>query len=218
MIDLAIIPARGGSKRILNKNIKMFCGKPLIEWTVDAVEKSESVKDYVISTDIPKILEKYSKAVKRPEELCGDEVYMSSVIKELLTHYPRSVETIAIMQVTSPLRIAQDIDEAARLYDDQNANWTVVSVEPLTVPKRMYNEHEEPLDFQTEHRSQEEPEIYWARNSAIFIFSRTYFEATNRFLTDKQTLYKMPKSRSIDINEPEDWMMAEALMKARLGQ
>jgi CMP-N-acetylneuraminic acid synthetase len=233
MIDLAIIPARAGSKRVPGKNTRLLCGKPLIQWTVEAVEQSQYIKDYVISTDIPFVLEKYEKVMKRPEWLCGDNVPMTEVIKDVLLkrqyyNWMHSIEDdfllrIALLQPTSPLRTKEDIDNAYWLESTANEGkpWggneriPLVSVCETTAKKRMYGESEAPMGEQTAYNKDTDGTCYM-RNSAIFIFSALQFIETNQIIYNDPILYKMPKSRSIDIDTEEDWMMAEALMKARL--
>jgi CMP-N,N'-diacetyllegionaminic acid synthase len=199
MIDLAIIPARAGSKRVPNKNTRLLCDKPLIQWTVEAVEQSRYVKDYVITTDIPEVLTRYKKAVKRPKELCGDDAQIEKVILHLLENMDDSINTLAIIQVTSPLRDAIDINRASFLYKEQKA---LVSVCPTTSKKRMYDENEKPMEEQTAYNKKTDATCYM-RNSAIFIFDRERFKKTKRIIHDDPILYKMLKSDSIDIDTEE---------------
>jgi CMP-N,N'-diacetyllegionaminic acid synthase len=247
MIDLAVIPARAGSKRVPNKNTRLLCGKPLIQWTVEAVEQSQYIRDYVITTDIPFVLDTYEKAIKRPEWLCGDDVPMSEVIKDVLlrTQYYNFMHMcedeslddncflwlkyrlfrIVLLQPTSPLRTEEDIYNAYQLESRKNEGklWTgnarvpLVSVSETTAEKRMYNADSTPMGKQTAYDKDKDKTCY-QRNSAIFIFNALRFIETNQIIHDKPILYKMPQSRSIDIDTEEDWMMAEALMKTKLAK
>ncbi len=231
MIDLAIIPARAGSKRVPGKNTRLLCGKPLIQWTVEAVEQSQCVQDYVITTDIPFVLEKYEKTIERPSWLCGDNVPMTEVIKDVLLKkgYQNFFEskdlplTIGLFQPTTPMRSADDIDNSYTLYVDKNegndrvARTPVVSVCETAASKRMYTDEERPAISNTAY-NKDVDKAWYMRNSAIFIFDAWQFILTNEVISMNPILYKMLKSRSIDIDTEEDWMMAEALMIQKLGK
>jgi CMP-N-acetylneuraminic acid synthetase len=234
MIDLAIIPARAGSKRVPGKNTRLLCGKPLIQWTVEAVEQSQYIKDYVISTNIPFVLDTYEKIMERPERLCGDDVPMAEIIKDVLLRYlyikffngehpERPLRNIVLLQPSSPMRTGEDIDNAYFLERKANEGQPfggrvpVVSVCETTAKKRMYADDEKPMGEQTAYDKGKDKTCY-QRNSAIFIFQAIRFIETNQIIHDDPILYKMPKSRSIDIDTKEDWDMAEALMKAKLAK
>ena len=105
---LAIIPARGGSKGILNKNIKNFNGKPLIQWTIESALKSKLIDKIVVSSDSHKIINISKKLgadiVFRPKNISGDNATTESAVKHCVKYFKNSYETIVILSPTSPLR------------------------------------------------------------------------------------------------------------------
>jgi CMP-N,N'-diacetyllegionaminic acid synthase len=112
---LAIIPARGGSKRLPNKNILNLAGKPLIEWSIDAALKSKYIDKVVVSSDdenILKIAKDKCDIIKRPKELATDTASSIDVIKHVLDNLEKKYDYIVLLQPTSPLRNEKHIDEA----------------------------------------------------------------------------------------------------------
>lgn len=121
---LGVIPARGGSKGIPRKNIKMIAGKPLIAWTIDAAKKSRLMDDFVVSTEdreIANIAKKYgAKIINRPAELATDEATTISVLQHVLSIIP--ADDIVLLQPTSPIRSKGLIDKCIKRYLDAGAD------------------------------------------------------------------------------------------------
>src|SRR3989338_7889498 len=133
---LALIPARGGSKGILNKNIRVFAGKPLLVHTIAAEKKSRYVTRIVVSTEsraIANVARKYGAEVPflRPRELAGDRAKATDAVYHLLTTLEKQSgympDYVVLLQPTSPLRESKDIDGALDLLFKQKAQ-AVVSV------------------------------------------------------------------------------------------
>ena len=133
---IAIIPARGGSKGIPNKNIKQLSGKPLIAYTIEAAKNAKSLKKIILSTDdqeIAKIARNYGVEVPfmRPKELATDDALAIDnyiyTIERLNSKLREPYESFVVLQPTSPLRTALDIDNAVRIFRENNAD-SVVSV------------------------------------------------------------------------------------------
>ena len=115
---LAFIPARGGSKGIPNKNIKLFNGKPLIEWTINSALKSKLISKVIVSSDSQKILSISKKlgaeTVLRPKNISGDFATTESAIKHYIKNTKESFDTIVLLSPTSPIRKIKDIDNAIK--------------------------------------------------------------------------------------------------------
>ena len=114
-VVLAVIPARGGSKRCPRKNIKDFRGKPLILWTIEAAQQSKYIDTLVVSTEdaeIKSVAEPYCYVVDRPQELATDTATNDDVMRHALEQYPADI--VVLLQPTSPLRIASDIDNCIK--------------------------------------------------------------------------------------------------------
>lgn len=109
---LAIIPARGGSKRVPKKNVKPFRGKPLLEWTVDEAIKSKYIDKFILSTDMTEasllVIGKPIHIYTRPDELLTDTASSEDVMRFHLSAHPH--DWIVLLQPTSPLRTVEDID------------------------------------------------------------------------------------------------------------
>ena len=117
---LAFIPARGGSKGIPNKNIKLFNGKPLIQWTIKSALKSKLINKVIVSSDSKKILSLSKKfgadVILRPKNISGDLATTASAIKHYIKNTKESFDTIVLLSPTSPLRKKKDIDNAIKEF------------------------------------------------------------------------------------------------------
>lgn len=193
---LGVIPARAGSKRIPGKNIIDLCGKPLIEYTIEAANNSQMLDGILISTDIPDVLLKYN-ATLRPQELCTDDSSTLELLKYLFSQYNYS--HICLLQPTSPLRTSQDIDEAIIecMLQDKDSLYSGYKI-PIKTKNKIYNKKTSGTHFQ--------------RNGAIFITSRNLVNK-NKIWSKDVIEYEMPSLRSIDIDTYEDLFIAESLIK-----
>ena len=127
---LAIIPARGGSKRLPRKNILDLCGKPLISWSIEAALKSKYISKVVVSSDDEEILNISSNfgadIIKRPYELANDTATTFDTVKHTIDNF-ENYDYIVLLQPTSPLRNENQIDEAIELLEEKQAD-AIVSV------------------------------------------------------------------------------------------
>jgi len=219
---LAVIPARGGSKRLPNKNILDLCGKPLIAWSIEAAKKSKYIDKVVVSSDRDKILEiakEYGvEALKRPDFLATDTASSVDVVKHVIENYPE-FEYIVLLQPTSPLRNEKHIDEAIELLKKRKAD-AVISVcevnhSPLwsnTLPKNFSMENFLKDDIKNK-RSQDLPK-YYRLNGAIYISKTDKFLEQNTFFLDKNIFaFVMERKNSVDIDDVVDFKLAEVLIK-----
>ena len=225
---LAIIPARGGSKRLPNKNILDLAGKPLIVWTIDAAKKSKYIDRIVVSTDSSRIAEIALKAgaevpFMRPEHLAQDDTSTYDVVDHTLTqlrNYGNQYECLLLLQPTSPLRKSEHIDGAADLFTAKNAD-AVISVTGVdhlnewsgNIPKSLCMEKY--FQGKTEKQSQE-LSIKYKINGAIYLVDvsklskyKTFFIPNNIFA------YQMEKEVSIDVDIQFDFDISEYLIKQR---
>jgi CMP-N-acetylneuraminic acid synthetase len=223
---LAIIPARGGSKRLPRKNILPLAGKPLIQWTIDAALSSEHIDDVIVSTDcseIAKISNESGAKVPfiRPDYLSNDNATSNDVILHALKNINIKYDIIVLLQPTSPLRSAMDIDNAIELLIDKNAEG-VVSVCPCEHSPLWANEIPNNLslgDFLhsslSGKRSQDLPE-YFRLNGAVYVYHiDAFLRLEGIFYSDQVYAYKMPTERSVDIDNSIDFSLAEVLIDPR---
>lgn len=221
---LAIIPARGGSKRLPRKNVLDLAGKPLIAWSIEAGLKSKYIDKVIVTSDDDEILgianEFGSDTIKRPDELASDTATSFDAIKHTINNIDR-YDYIVLLQPTSPLRTADQIEEAIELLESKSAD-AVISVcemdhSPLwsnTLPND--NSMQGFLRDEILNKRSQDLEPYYRLNGAIYICD------TNRLLEEKSFLfkenifaYKMDRESSVDIDEKIDFQFAEILIKGR---
>ncbi|WP_445373508.1 acylneuraminate cytidylyltransferase family protein [Photorhabdus tasmaniensis] len=232
-LNIAIIPARGGSKRLPGKNIKNLNGKPLIAWTIEAAISSGVFDDIYVSTDSKEIADisvKYGATVPflRPESLATDEATTNDVVYHLIdwlekTQAHKKISNVAILQPTSPLRTKSDIVNALSLYSKKMAD-SVVSVCELEHPYQYANKIDSSLgmkDFisQESCRRTQELDVYYRLNGAIYFFNRDRITNLNQLYGDNSFAYIMPSYRSIDIDSYFDFDLVEyILLKSNLKE
>lgn len=215
---LAIIPARGGSKRLPRKNVLDLCGKPLIAWSIEAALKSKYISKIIVSSDDEEILNiaKEYKAdfIKRPDELASDTATTFDALKHTLENVEK-YDYVVLLQPTSPLRTEKHINEAIELIEEKNAD-AIISVCEMEHSPLWSNILDENLDMSNflsdevlNKRSQDLPK-YYRLNGAIYICKIDKF-LQNRgfFLKDKVFAYIMDKKDSVDIDEEIDFKLAQ---------
>jgi len=221
---LAVIPARGGSKEIPRKNIRLLAGKPLIAYTIEAALKSKYVDKVIVSTEdieISQISEQYgAEVVKRPEKLARDETPTLSVIQHVVRRLKEKYDIIVALQPTSPLRDEKDIDAAIDLFGKHGTDSLVSVCEVEHHPYwmvRVTNGKVEPfVKTDKEYpRRQDLPKLY-RFNGAIYIAKKDILMKENKIFGKNATAFIMPLEKSIDIDTELDFKLAEILMKSSL--
>jgi pseudaminic acid cytidylyltransferase len=225
-MNIAIIPARGGSKRIPRKNIKEFCGKPMIAWSIEAAQASGLFEHIIISTDdieIAEIAEQCGAEVPfmRPVELSDDYVGTGAVIKhaaEWAIHNFGELDFICTIYATAPFITPADLINGLALMRKSNAQiaFTVTSFSfPIQRAIKITNEGRVAM-FQPEHfltRSQDletayhdAGQFYWARTDAVLSEVSAFSDAAIPII--------LPRCQVQDIDTLEDWQRAELMFKA----
>lgn len=225
----SIIPARGGSKGVPGKNIKMLNGKPLICHTIEAALKSKYLYDVYVSTEdaeIAKIsINCGAHVIMRPAELATDESPRMDAIFHAIDEKKkeRSPDIVILLQATSPLRNTEDIDAAIQLFF-KNEDKSVISMCKVEHPPqwcfRFYkNGHFKPLfgDNYFRMRRQDLPDMF-RPNGAIYISSLSNLNKNKEFYCDNIVPYIMPVERSIDIDTETDFLIAGQLLHRRILQ
>ncbi len=224
MRNIAIIPARSGSKGLKDKNIRNLCGKPLMAYTIEAALDSGEFYEVMVSTDSEKyaeIAKKYGANVPflRSKETSTDKASSWDMVDEVLAGYrkiEKDFDTFCLLQPTSPLRNKDDIRQAYNLYRER-ADFSVVSVceaehSPLWCGHLPVNR--ELINFINQENMQQRQagEKYFRLNGAIYIVNVNKFE-TDRFLYQKGSFaYIMSQSKSVDIDTEIDFKMAEIIL------
>lgn len=217
---LAIIPARGGSKGVPRKNIRLLNGKPLIAWTIEEAQKSKYIDSLVLSSDdeeIMKVAKEYGCAVpfKRPQELAKDETPGIDPVLHAINELPR-FDYIVLLQPTSPLRTVEDIDGCIEKCINHNAVVTIVEAEQNPYWMYTLNDEQQMQSFipmkDTPVRRQDLPKVY-GLNGAVYVAKVRWLLETKSFITKETIGYVMPRERSFDIDEELDFLVCEFLLK-----
>ena len=225
---LAIIPARGGSKGVPGKNIKMLGGKPLIAYTIQAAQQAKLLTDIILSTDSDEIIQvakTYGLNVpfKRPASLATDESPTILTVLHALEYFSAkgiAFDAVCLLQVTNPFRTSEFIDQAIEKFKNLKAD-SLISV--LKVPHE-FNPHwvfEENaagnLKISTGvseiiSRRQELPTAYY-RDGSIYI-TKTEVLLNQQSLYGKSIAYiEADGTRHVNIDTMEDWAKAEKILK-----
>lgn len=222
---LAVIPARGGSKGIPNKNIRMLGGKPLIVHTIDAALNCPYIDYVMVSTDslsIAEIAQENGASVPflRPSELAGDTAKTIDVLCHVIDELGReSYDILVLLQPTSPLRDADDISGAIEMFIDTNqrslVSVSLVNDHPLlmrTIDEK--NRLTPIIDVSSSSVRRQDFPPYYRLNGAIYI---NYVKDLNQLcsLNDNSTGYIMHYSHSIDIDEMIDLKISEYYLSRR---
>jgi CMP-N,N'-diacetyllegionaminic acid synthase len=226
MRNIAIIIARSGSKGLKDKNIRPLNGKPLLAYTIEAALQSECFDTVMVSTDsrkYGKIAKEYGAEVPfyRSKETSQDSTSPWDVVKEVLEQYRargEEYDTFALLQPTSPLRNAEDIQKAYKEFEEKKAN-AVVSMCELECAIHLVNKLPKSMSmkgFITEkqyNKRRQEIEPYYRFNGAIYISKvKTFYKHMNIY-EDRCYAYIMDRNRSYDIDSEDDLKIVEAIMK-----
>lgn len=222
---LIIIPARSGSKRIPNKNIKKFLGKPLIAYTIEQALSLKFVKRIIVDTDSPKIAKiakQYGAEVPwlRPTYLAQDTsaivdnvLYLLKRLKKEEGYVPSHV---MILQTTSPLREKNDIKNCWKMIQSTNATTvlTVCSTHPMLYHLSRNNDIVlvNGSEKQSPNTQAWEPG-YILNGCFVYIIKVPALLKEKRVITKKTKAIICPKWRSVDLDTSEEWVMAEVLYK-----
>ena len=211
---LAVIPARGGSKGIPNKNVVALMGKPLINWTIEAASSCRYIDHLILSSDDERICSVAKAAgcnvpFLRASELATDDATTIDVVLDAIDRTP-GFDLVVVLQPTSPLREASDIDNCLELLIAQGAATAVSVAEARDHPFLVYSmEADSRLDAflklgpTVSLRRQDLPPAY-SLNGAIYIAEIEWLRATRSFVSPETVGYLMSRETSIDIDEPSD--------------
>lgn len=220
---LAIIPARGGSKRLPRKNILPLAGKPLIAWTIEAARNSQIFDEIIVNTDsqeISDIAKSFGASIPfiRPAILSSDTAGSIDVVKHTLEWYHNEgiyFNDVVLLQPTSPLRNEDDIKSAYDLYIAKRAS-SVLSVCEVDHPTAWCNRLDESLSMNGFIKSQgsrsQDLEKEYRLNGAIYIWEVKQLLNQSKTIIEPSFASIMPRNRSVDIDEDIDFKIAQAII------
>ncbi len=221
---LAVIPARGGSKGLPKKNIKVLGNKPLITWSIKAAKASRLVHKTMVTSDDETIIS-ISKAAGaeipfvRPDHLASDTASSKDVLIHTIDHYKSQGEQydyIVLLQPTSPFRKADDIDKAIELAKSTNADMVVSVKETASNPYYVLFEENEKGHLENSKkghftRRQDCPTVY-EYNGSIYVIKVSALYRENSLTFEKTVKYIMDDFHSVDIDTQIDFDFAELLL------
>lgn len=227
---LALIPARGGSKRLPRKNVLPLAGRPLIAWTIQAALDAGGIDDVVVSTDDAEIADVARAAgaavpFRRPSALASDDATTLDVVWHALAELGNRHDWLVLLQPTSPLRTAADIADALDLARRHNASVTSIACpgKPLGWVHRA-EDSLIPIGDEMDSSPIGSPRMRplaagetttaWGwLNGALYVVPVAWLRRTGAFVTDATLPFAMPVARSVDIDTAEDFALAEALCR-----
>lgn len=224
MKALVVIPARGGSKGVPRKNIKLLCGKPLIYWTIEAAREVFPDEIICVSTDddeIKSVVEQTRLKVPflRPEELATDTADSYEVLLHAVSFYEQQgyfPDTLILLQPTSPLRAGKHIEEALNLYK-KDIEMIVSVKETKANPYYVLREENEngylvKSKESNATRRQDVPKV-WELNGAIYIIDVKTLKLKPISEFEKVKKYVMNEVSSHDIDTMTDWTLAKIYLR-----
>jgi len=225
-MKVAIIPARGGSKRIPRKNIREFCGKPMIAWSIEAARTADCFDRVIVSTEdseIAEVAREWGAEVPfhRPEELANDYAGTVAVMQhavEWLQANGEDPETVCCLYATAPFVSASDLSRGEELLQEQGSSYALsVTSFPFPIQRAVrITESGRLAMFQPEYRnvrSQDLEEAY--HDAAQFYWGRASAWQGGEPLFGEGTVpVVLPRHRVQDIDTPEDWERAERMFRA----
>lgn len=215
---VALLPMKGHSERVPNKNLREFNGRPLCHWMLNTLDAVPVVDEVVVDTDSAEIAEAARRfdatVLDRPEELRGDHVPMN----EIILHDIARVDADHCLQThcTNPLLRPETISEAIAAFREGDGD-SLFSVTPLQT--RLWDADGEPINHERDElkRTQDLPPVY-EENSNLYLFTRESVERRENRIGDDPEMFPMEASEAIDIDEMVDFRIAEMLHRDRYGE
>jgi len=226
---LWIIPVRQGSKGLPGKNARIvYGGKSLLEWCIQQSQASQARSDLCVSTDCPILAEQARRlevpVIMRPEQLARDESSTLSVVDHALLNQGlhQKVDAVGVLQVTSPLRLAADIDAAIHLFESGSWDSLIgVTSHVGTHPAKMYTQQDglmrPVLERAEQCRRQDLPSI-WRRNGAMYLTSVRSFVDSRHLWGGRLGCLEFPEDRSLDVDNQQDLDAARHYIETNISK
>ena len=218
---LAIIPARGGSKGVPGKNIKLLGGKPLIAHAIECAKKCNKVTKTIVSTDSDEILNIAlnfgAEVIKRDASLAQDTSNVVTAVAEVYQKLQQEFDLIVLLQPTSPLRTSVDLANIITIFEKDEFIDGVISVVPLEDyhPARMYNLDRDnkliPFVNEEESKRRQDLDPVYFRNGCFYAVRVKAFLKENSFMVENKKAYVMDVNWLANIDSFRDFKIAEML-------
>lgn len=217
-MNIAFIPVRGGSKSIPLKNIKAFCGKPLVYWTILSLQNSINIDRIFVATDCNKIkeivnnfnftkVEVYDRDPKNAEDTSSTE---SVMLEFIYKNNFREDDLFFLVQATSPLTQTEDFDEALKLFKKNKTDSLLTCVR---TKRFFWDSDASPINYDFKNRPRRQ-DFYglFMENGSFYINSIGNIKRYKNRLSGKVSIYEMKEFTAIEIDEEDDWVIAEKMM------
>lgn len=206
---LGVIPARGGSKRVPRKNLRPLCGKPLIQYTIEAAQRASSLSTFVVSTEDEEIrdvaISLGAYVIRRPDELATDEATTGSVLKHALEWMETDADydLVVCLHPTSPIRNPSHIDDAVKqLWESQSDTLASVCRLPKKTHHNIFRGYGQPVGG----------EEHFILNASIYVVRSIFLREFATHVDNFSSLYEMDRRHSLDIDEEIDLQIAELFL------
>jgi N-acylneuraminate cytidylyltransferase len=218
-MNIAFIPVRCGSKSIPFKNIKEFCGKPLVYWNLEALQNSANIDKVIVATDCEEIKNvvnsfRFDKVEVYDRELqnANDTASTESVILEFINKQDfDDADLFFLVQATSPLTQTKDFDEALETLKNQKADSLLTCVR---TKRFFWNANGSPLNYDYKNRPRRQDfDGMLMENGAFYINTMANIKKDQNRLCGKIAIYEMEEYKAVEIDEEDDWVVAEKLMR-----
>jgi CMP-N,N'-diacetyllegionaminic acid synthase len=220
---LGVIPARGGSKGLPGKNLFELEGKTLLEWTFSHAKGSQYLDRVVLSSE-DQAIQSAARQIgleapfSRPTRLAMDDSSSIDVIRHALVSLDTHYDFVVLLQVTSPLRTSIDIDRCVELCIENSAPACISVVKSEMPPELLFTITDNHLLHKSRYRSplkarRQERDQYFFPNGAVYVANSRWIMQEPHFISDQTLAYVMPKTRSFDLDEIEDWELIRKLAK-----
>jgi len=222
---LAVIPARGGSKGLPRKNIRILRGKPLIAWTIGEAKKSKYIDRLILSSEDAEIISVARQwgcetPFVRPRELASDETPGVEPILHAIDALSKKYDYVVMLQPTSPLRIAEDIDGCIEMCFNSTAPVCVSMTKPEKNPEWMYRVADTGstvpvtnLGYTSSRRQDLQPAF--VLNGAVYVAETAWLKQHRTFISEEMKAFRMPPDRSKDVDTELDLEFCEFLLRKR---
>lgn len=217
-MNIAFIPVRCGSKSITLKNIKEFCGKPLVYWNLEALENSKNIDKIFVATDceeIKKVVNSFAfskvEVYDREKQNASDSASTESVMLEFINKQDfRDEDLFFLVQATSPLTQTKDFDEALEKLKNEDADSLLTCVR---TKRFFWDKNANPInyDFKNRPRRQDFDGLFM-ENGAFYINTIFNIKKDKNRLSGKIAIHEMEEFTAVEIDEEDDWLIAEKLM------
>lgn len=212
---LGLIPARAGSQRLPGKNLRPLAGRPMLDWTLDAALGATTLDAVVVSTDDPGVAglarARGVEVVDRPAALAGSEASVIDAVLHALDTIGGDWELLVLLQPTSPLRLASDIDGAVTLCRERAAP-SVIGVSPLAKPPGFHGRVDDKGRYAPASETAAGLSVI---NGAVYVGRPDRLRAERTFQSDRTLAWPMPADRGWDVDAIEEFAACDALLRAR---